>query len=414
MNNNPNYKKGIRREIILLLYENTAVSYTALKIASKDWKNTHKKLREMERDGIISIDHCKKQDIDSMVTLKNYKINKQIYEPYLSVEYHDGYEMESVQHINIVKQKKYMRDSEVMCAARYANILTLRTEKVLLDKPEQAYKKIDRSHAYFYSSKEIKNCINGDHYIDYDKISFTRINGVIISAGGIYPVYNIRTNLIEWSKSSEIKTQHYIRHILELRMEGCEAQNRYLDINSTVIMVKDMKLAVRMIAHDSLYYRKMASKKRINATPLIGIDYTYEHMYVLTQSSEDLKLLEIMTTPSWEIKMKSMYLNKESREESKMTSIVCDGVKNGTYIYFFCIPDIVRFKQFVDRVTREETPDKFVVYCFRHQKAFVEAVVGPYVKIKTTDINKLYEEYMSMYKNELSERGEPYFHIKKQ
>lgn len=414
MNNTPNYKKGIRREIILLLYENTAVSYTALKIASKDWKDTHKKLREMERDGIITIDHCKRQDIDSMVSLKSYKTNYMLYEPYLGREYINGYEYESSRHMDDVKQRKYMRDSEAMCAARYANILTLRTEKVLIDKPEQADRKIDRSHAYFYSSREIKNCIDGDRYADYDKISYTRINGVIVSAGGIYPVYNIRMNLIEWSKSSEIKTQNYIRYILEQRMEGCEAQNGFLDINSTVIMVKDMSIAVRMIVYDSLYYRKMASKKRISVTPLIGIDYTYEHMYVLTQSSEDLKLLEIMTTPSWEIRMKSMYLDKESREESKMTSIVCDGVKNGTYIYFFCIPDIVRFKQFVDRVTREETPDKFVVYCFRHQKAFVEEVVGPYVKIKTTDINKLYEEYMNIYKKELTERGEQYFHIKKQ
>ena len=230
MNNKKNYSKGTRQNIIKIIHMNGIFPTKGLAIM-KTPMTYIRKIKEMVDEGIVE-EHRVKAGTEShrIITMKNYEKNRPLYQDEIGDGYYETYITYGQEAAKRCLYKKGGEPARIITNTETYMIMKEAGVKCdLLEKPS-LYKNIllDDANAY-YNSIEIKNYTDYHDKVKINKDAFgnamksvisSRITGLLISKGGVYPTYHIGKSLADWKKGSEYKIKLFIKNIISGKMEN--------------------------------------------------------------------------------------------------------------------------------------------------------------------------------------------------
>lgn len=232
----------------------------------------------------------------------------------------------------------------------------------------------------YFTSRQAKGIYGTRLQADLDKmksVNTTRVNGLAVTEGGSYSVYNVGRYISEYSQSGEMKALTYFNRTLTMANKPV--------VEGAVLLAENM-----MVFHK--FVNPETRKQQIN---LAGLEAPYGHIYALPVNNDGQRIMQIMSLPNWQ---KQIYMNTltEEQRQKKGSMIDCDGydAENGQYIFVFCVPDIKRLKMFLRRAEIDNNKSRYIILCFDIQKEFVQSVSSDTVRIKTTKFQNFYNYFI--------------------
>lgn len=394
MNNKPNYKKGYKGEILYLLYENGIIPYTALRLLEGETRLYQRAVKDMEKNEIVKIEknNGHKYVRLNIESLLGKEVRKSVPEEY--VEYYKKTSSDAVSRMtekSNTSNERTERNTSTQIMMYSVNIQTGMKAKNL------AKEKIEKDDCYYYHSiglkklddykdkVEKKRMKGKDGETETKKISNSRANGMLISPGGMYVVYNIGQSLVEWKRFGEVKMIYYLKNLVKKRQSP---DMERAEIEEAIVIASKKENYVDICTRE--YKLKEICKKVI----LMNIDYAYKSMYAVPQDADGKLMLKIMIKEGWKERIYNSILNTEERREREFVQITCDGYDKSAdvYKYVFCVPDLVRLKAYAIRAKMENEKERFTLYCYTWQREIVAEIIGQSANIYTIDIRQLYSE----------------------
>ena len=390
MNNKANYKKGYKNEILQLTYICGMIPYRSLRLLADAPRLYQRAVKEMEQEGILIVD---KKGGEKNLRLQDRRNNKIKYEPYIPKEYIEYYENVSREVLKRLGEENYMASKREMRNSSTKIMMYASGVEITPDKRDLQTEMIKESDVCYYNSPEIKTIIGYENEIEIvterngeksRKINNTRINGLLVSPGGNYAVYNIGKEMIEWKRKGEIKIAATITNLIRKRHEK---EYSITMQKEAVVIAQTPNQYIRIINN--------TNEKRIGKVNLINIDFTYDKMYAVPEDRHGVMLLKMMTQKGWRKKILDSIISEELQKASSRSNIDCDGYdeENDIYYLVFCIPDIAKLKNYIKRAQIEEDKSRFRIYCYTHQLPIIAAIAGDSVQVSKVDIEKYYKKY---------------------
>lgn len=389
MNNKPNYKKGYKNELIQLIYLCGIVPYRALRLLAEEPRMYQRAAREMEKEGLVVIDS--KGGEKNLRLQENWRENRDKYEEYIPceyVKYHDDVTKNIPKMLgmkssySIAKREICNGNTKIMM---YVAGIAIGPDRVEIGSEEELNG--------YYMSQEIKgtgwyvkttNKEFGQNKDSMRNYANTRINGMLASSstGKKYAVYNIGNRVIEWNRKGEVRIAACIKAL------GRETWDK-----EAIIIARNYKQYIRIINNTN----EKGAGKRI----LINIDYTYDHIYAVPEDSNGVKLLRIINTQNWKKRIINSVCSEEEQEAAMHTSIDCDGYneENNIHNLVFCVPDLVKLKNFVKRAQIEDDRSRYRIYCYDFQAPLIQELSAGAVKISVVGIDKYINQYFHELRN---------------
>ena len=226
----------------------------------------------------------------------------------------------------------------------------------------------------YYTSREVK--FYDDFVTDYDKnkmLNTTRMNGLAVTNGGGYVVYDVNRSLPNFTYG-EMKIRTYCETLL--------AKKNWTTLKGGIILSNDMETMKK-------YIRPVSAEKQ---NQLLRLESAYDHIYSLTLDKTGQRMMQIMSMYNWD---KEMYKNMLADIVTQNTvdeycAVECDACTGDTYYFVFCVPDIKRFKQFLYRADYEKNPKRYRIICFDYQAEMLKDVAGQSCMILSTKFENYY------------------------
>lgn len=390
MNNKKNYKKGYKNEIIQLIYLCGLVPYRSLRLLADHPQLYQRAVKDLTEEKILTDD---KKGGERNIRLQDRRKKKEEYEPYIPSEYIEYYEEETrlvlrrLGENDYTSAKKEIRNSDTKVMMYAAGI------DISPDKKDLETEMIEKDDCGYYGSTEFKSVIGYQATVTNEsrnkkeisqKILNSRVNGLLISPGGTYAVYNIGKELIEWRRKGELKMASSISAL----MRSISAEKYSVTTKKECIIIAQTHTQYIHICNNT-------NEKRPYKINHINIDYTYDRVYAVPDNRDGVKLLAIMKRRNWKEIILDSILTKEERRNALNTNIDCDGYDSETELskLIFCIPDLVKLKNFVKRALIEDDRDKFKVYCFTNQLPLITGFASNSVQITCVEFDKYIERY---------------------
>lgn len=384
MNNKKNYKKGERLEITKAVYAGGCVSYRSLKLISEreNQNEITRIVRRMRDEGKIEI--VKSKGVGKHIIVKEWEKNyEKEMRPYMDERYKESCQrgmeeygrsrrgMEDEEKRQRVVRQLNMSETVIMMHRSGVGAYPDETEEI-----GEYLREGKRERAVFYQSSELKKM---GYYFkaekDQDvKYQTSRIYGMLISAGGLYAVYNMADKLIEWTRYGEVKMQHHLKTLTR----GMQREEEEL---GCMVLASDIRLFARVITNEY----KSRERKR-GAQILLNIDYAYEEMYGIPTTREGIEVIRLMSEENWKEDMERILL-AGCTKKVRSYSIICDGVsREDGYVLLFCNGNITRLKGFLQRAVNASEDEKFCIYCFSFQTPLLASLETGNIRCKEVSL----------------------------
>lgn len=385
MSGKKHYEKGVRKELITVALAVSCLPKHAMQLLPGALATYQKKAREMEREGIFKEYQSVNKKGSSRIWVMYLDMNSEVHnacvascgdaavEAYERIISSDRYKI-VCEAAPFADRWKILKNAETFMFFYGAGY------QYLLGEYPDMMQDVRELPKIYYTTRQAKSIYGERLQADIDKknvLNTTRINGVAVTEGGSYTVYNVGKYVSEYSQSGEMKALSYFNGVLA-------AKNK-LQIGGSVLLAEKM-----------MVYKKFVNpgtrKQQMN---LAGIEAPYKHIYALTIDKTGQKMMQIMSKPNWRKKIYQNTLTSE-QQNRKGSMIDCDGydTEKDQYIFVFCVPDIKRLKMFIRRAEIDGNKNRYVVLCFDNQKEFVQSVVSDSVKLKTTKFDGFYNYIM--------------------
>lgn len=401
--NKRSYKRGYRREIIGDLLKYGLLPYGVYQIYDDKIKSQwQRKVKILEREGIVSVRHA--IDGSKYITLNDYKNKKENYIDDYPAAYRNNYESQEMQMkirtlamgagelARDIRAEYISRQSKILNDI-YANyIVEASNPDMIKENKWRDIKDLKQSDSAYYISGEIKRLkgykdkqeiikADDEDGIALKKLFNSRINGLAIMPGGYYSVYTAIKTLTEWKRAGEVRITAYIKSVLN----DCLPWFSVTEEIDAIVLAKNNKLFANICQLDYTNSRRDNGTRR----RLINIDYAFKRMYAVPYDKDGVSMLKIMNIPLWDRIIKKNIIPMEDIYAASETSIDCDGYdkENGIYKLCFCVPDLVKLKNFVRRARLEDDKKKFIVYCYTHQIDLVLKLARDSVTVKKINID---------------------------
>lgn len=347
-------------------------------------------VKEMEKDGTVQVDM---KGGEKNVRLRNHRWRKSDYESYIPMEYMEYYERTAVKIIADLSDGEKNRSTPLKILKNCATQIMMYACGIEIspDKRDLRKEMLKDDDLAYYNSNEIKQIESYHDMVTHDKKSGSyskklinsRINGVLISPGGVYAIYNIGNALIEWKRFGEVKMASYIASLI---------RNKSI----AEVSINEPKEAIVIAQNSSLFTRIcLGSYKKNSKIILMNIDYAYDSLYAVPESREGVLMLKMMIQKGWRGKILDSILEKEEQLAKNDVTVECDGYDRATgrYKLVFCIPNLQKLKSFVTRADFAADRNKYYIYCYSHQAQMLMDIAGINVTILQIEIKQFYTEY---------------------
>lgn len=372
MNNKGNYKKGKRREITELIMQTGGIPMRCIPLFVKENEATMRnQIYIMTNKGeLIATDKGQ----NKVVTF-NYKresknltdINPKIIAYYEAFGQTDAYSLQSIKDEGHYMK---MRNSETYLFMYGAGIDTKLAEKKSIFSTDEIIKPT------YYSPRELKG-VNGyapEQIKVGDITGKTRTNGIVISSGGSYTVYDVYDQMFTLDMG-EMRMKIYSNELL--------ASKKQPELKGCLLLFKNGSSIQKYMYGPNYHGRENSSPEKLA--------FTYPKVYALTLDTNGQRLMQLMTHEGWEQNIYDTFL--ENTKQTGYEDMICDGKdKDGNYYMVFCSPDIKKLKEFIRGAAAKGEKERCRIICFDFQKDFIAEVAGKYCKIYTVKFNEYLEE----------------------
>lgn len=249
------------------------------------------------------------------------------------------------------------------------------------------------------------------------KFQGARHNGLIISEGGSYIIYNSSKWGMQVNRGFEQNLVSFTDSLLQ------NHNHPYLD--GCIRLFSNESLLLSLMEKKTI---KVGNRLEKNEPEWINcIEDYYRHVYVLPLNKNGQTIASIMCTPSWRDKITQVFYkglqsgHKNCKIELHIEELkhkhndgymfYCNDVK-GTSIHHraislhFFIPDIKKLRYFIDAIKYNGSYDesgnfvpdeRYEIYCFDFQKPALMTYAGKYATIKSVKFSKFYEVYSTLF-----------------
>ena len=222
----------------------------------------------------------------------------------------------------------------------------------------------------FYTSHELKH-IEED---GVNKVAFSRITGMLFSAGGCYAIYNSRNARMEWNGRGEGKVLIHLR-------SAARANTGQKEMSSAIMLAGDYSLAQPTLAF-------LGKVNRVEDR----FDEIYDHLHFVPLDSFGIRLIKLLTLPDWNETLLDLLFEEDERAGVGAT-FCYDATRDGAYVLCFLDGDIFRLKAFWDTVRVQKY--KASIICFPEQVPFLRSYLRDKVSLQTVTMetveNAIYE-----------------------
>ncbi len=375
MNAKKNYTKGIRRELVRLLSMSGVMTYRSLNAMPWNRQMAGRMIRKMEKEGVLEV---YKNPSRILFANHTWQGTGEEYEQALTKEEIRYYRENVSYYMKNLKEdrKKWYQNSERLLRESEINALLYAAgTKILTDEKPCGDERIPEDMEVYYTSREIRRYWEDkatraglkSMMSDYMEggAMHTRGHGLLISPGGNYAVYHTGRTLMKWEPMGE--------------MTFAVNMARFLNRRTGDVQAEQIEDAI-MLADVPVVYARMAvcEKKYQKRTGLEAVSQVYRRLYVLTTSSEGRRMACMMQKKGWQTRLREAFLAHEEMRESQFCTTPCDGYdrEKDVYTLLFCIPDLIKLKDFATRAALEQKPEQYRVICFTHQLPIVANIVG--------------------------------------
>lgn len=350
-------------------------------------------ITDMEKAEIVTVDN---RGGEKNVRLRNHRWRRNEYENYIPETYMEYYEQTAVGAILDLSSgsKDKTTASRILKNSATKIMMYACGIEIGPDKRDLRREMLENEDVIYYNSNEIKQIESYHDQVhtqktkkgEYSKkLINSRINGVLISPGGIYAIYNIGNALIEWKRFGEVKMATYIAGLI-----------RHKSIAD--VSINNPKEAI-VIARTDLLFAKicLGHYKKNSKTVLMNIDYAYDRLYAVPESRDGVIILKMMIKNGWQKKILDSIIPETEQLAKETVSVECDGYDSdkGIYKLVFCIPNLQKLKSFVARAEFAAERERYYIYCFTYQANLIVNVAGTNVKLLKTDLNDFYKNYFN-------------------
>lgn len=375
-----------------MLHITGVIPYRSLRLLSDNHRMYQRAIKDMEKAGIVIVD---KRGGEKNLRLHNHRWRRREYEDFIPPDYMRYYETTAVAMVSDLSggTKNKTTPGRILKNSATQIMMYACGIEISPNKRDLRSEMLEDDDLAYYNSNEIKQIEAYHDQVTREKrdgeyskkLINSRINGVLISPGGVYAVYNIGNALIEWKRFGEVKMAAYIAGLI-----------RHRSISD--VSINEPREAMVIAQNDSLYVKICQGTYNKNAKViLMNIDYAYDRLYAVPETREGIIMLKMMVVNGWRGKILDSILPKEEQLAKKEVSVECDGydVRTGIYKLVFCIPNLQKLKSFTTRAELASEREKYYIYCYAHQAKLVTDIAGTNVKILTIDIHKFYNEYFA-------------------
>lgn len=367
---------GTRNSLISLAMICGCIPYKKMYLLAKNTQTYKKKAKEMIREGIFEEHILKFANRESvkLLTLAGNSQSRMEYEydvPKTLMDYYDNITVSDAYQIKVInmdteqqtRKIRITRNAEVMMFFIGLGYDVLKGECLDLKSDIQYHKEI------FYTSRQVKGTYEGDDQrfkADFDKnqqLINTRMNGLILTPGGNYQIYNMGRTVSSYSYTGESKIREYT--------------NRALAEKNKDRADKAIMLAERQSIYSRLYVPRHIREER----GIDGLVGSYEEVLALTLDKDGQNLMKFISkNKNWKNTIYKTVLTPGQQNKVPIDS-PADGIDGDTSIFVYCVPDIKRFRMFLNKAKLVEDREKHVVICYEFQKEMLEDVIGKYAKV---------------------------------
>lgn len=382
--NRKHYDEGMRKAILEVTLSCGCLPYRAIRLLNMRTESVQKTCKKMVDEGLLkkytSEKKARRERIWAMVLNGDQQLIEQfdtilpehLLTLYSSIAINDKYKITSG---NVYPTKlRVIRNAETFMFFYGAGIDTLR------GRCENMRKDDSNASNIYYTSRELKGSQVDEDGLKADldasnRVNTTRVNGVYVSDGGTYLIYNTNRYLGNYSLSGERKLKAHMDIMMSWKNKDI--------IDSAMLLADNMEFFKKILNPPS----------QLAQQHLQGLEGVYKNIYALPLNQDGQKMMKLMSIPDWQEKIYSNVLTMEQRTR-KSSVVECDGQDDNRYLFVFCVPNIRRLKMFYKRAKIENDRDKYAVMCFDTQKKFLTEAMGNYVKIYSTSFHDYYNYIM--------------------
>lgn len=367
------YGKGTRSEVMKLTLACGCLPYHRLALLGMNVKTVQKKIREMQEEGVLEVYH--KKDV-WVVGIKDFAKKSSEYSENIGsklMRYYETFGFTDYKRARFAKEwesLRVIRNAESYMFMYGAGIECVLGQKVSLRAKEG---KIQNS---YYTARELKAYNNYHADIDSEKLlQATRVNGLTISDGGTYPIYNVGKSIITYTRSGEKKIEVYINKAMAMKD------------------LPPIKGSIVLASNNMLFADMVVPKTQKITEQLSYMEGVYDHVYGLPLTEDGQKMMRLLGKPGWDTQIFTDLLGSDCKNNQSGT-IECDGYKDGVYYFCYCVPDIKRLKLFMRRAEIENNKSKFCILCFDTQKELISRIAENIARVKATSFDTYYSYFM--------------------
>ena len=242
---------------------------------------------------------------------------------------------------------------------------------------------------YFITSLEARAAIT----IKEDKGKGARFHGALISAGGVYNVYNMGDSMMEWVRPSEMTAMDFnIQYQAKMTPWGKNLGLEWMG-NSAIVLSRNMQY-IEPFVKGTL----KATHGRGSSKNLANINEYYDRTFFLPLNREGQILINIMTKKKWHHYLVGLFFGKnELADLQTKQSIACDALKDGCYYLVFLDCDIGRLRRFVDIEIAPEDAGKYKIICYDFQESAVRNLAPPGMDVITYKFDEVVNAFYAVY-----------------
>ncbi len=366
------YNKGFRNEAIRMLLSFGAISGRGLVMLREDRRYYSRVLKAMEEEGIINLEPLIRKT--KIARLRDFENKSGEYLPYLKMGFYGRYNKigkEINQDIGRVADKyvriRAIREVEASMMMHGAGIETIWDNKGLLGAGEERgyygiEELIDYSKTQVWTDNLPQTMIDEEKRVVVELAS--RSVGAMIGEGRVLPVYHSGDKLLKWADVSESRYVMFLRNIAN--SIGIDTiKNK---VNACVVFGYDYSLAKRIMFPEE----EAKPKGKLSVS-----NSTYGNIYFIPYIREARGILKRMGDERYEESLYEEVIGKKKN----YTMSAADTVEDGIYYYNFCPSNITSFKSFIMQARAVGEPERYKVYCYSWQEAFVREVGGDDISI---------------------------------
>lgn len=375
---------GVRNRLILLAMICGCIPYKKLYLvanskAATNYLTYKRKAKEMIREGIFEehILSLSNREPVRLLTLAGNPQSRSEYEydvPRALMEWYDNVTVNDAYQIKVInkdtdqqtRKLRITRNAETLMFFLGLGFDVLKGECSDLKADMQNHKEV------FYTSRQVKGIYENEdsprYKSDFDKnqqLITTRMNGLILTCGGNYQIYNMGRTISSYSYTGESKIREYTNRALA---------EKNIDRADKAIMLAEKQ---------SIYSRMYMPRHIREERGIDGLIGSYEEVLALTLDKDGQALMKrIAKDKNWKDKIYKTMLTPDQQKNVPIDS-PADGVDGNISIFVYCVPDIKRFRRFLNRAKLVEERESYVVMCYEFQKDMLEEVIGKYAKVFT-------------------------------